>query len=178
MRRVPAADARPRFTSPQRARRTPALLRLLATAPAGAADAPPAAARSLKRRILRSVTNRAVNPLVRPLVERGALDPAWALLETRGRSSGRRRVVPVGNGLRGDTFWIVTEHGRHAHYVRNIEADPRVRVKVGGRWRAGTAHLTDDDPYVLMRRLRRPVNDALLLAVGTEQLVVRVDLDG
>ena len=53
-----------------------------------------------------------------------------------------------------------------------------MRVKVGGRWYRGTATiLPDDDPYERLRRLRRPVNDALLLAVGTEQLVVRVDLD-
>jgi deazaflavin-dependent oxidoreductase (nitroreductase family) len=153
------------------------LLRLLGTARSGDPDAPPAAARRAKRRVLRTFTNRAVNPIVRPLVERGALDPGWALLETRGRSSGEPRVVPLGNGLRGDTFWIVTEHGRHADYVKNIEAQPRVRVKAGGRWRTGTAHITDEDPYARMRRLRRPLNDAVLLAVGTEQLVVRVDLD-
>ena len=53
-----------------------------------------------------------------------------------------------------------------------------MRVKVGGRWYRGTAHLLpDDDPYERLRWLRRPVNDAMLLAVGTEQLVVRVDLD-
>jgi deazaflavin-dependent oxidoreductase (nitroreductase family) len=156
---------------------TPRLLRLLGTARAGDPDAPSAAARQAKRRVSRTIANRLVNPVVRPLVERGALDPGWALLETRGRTTGKPRVVPVGNGLRGDTFWIITEHGHHADYVRNLEADPRVRVKVGGRWRTGTAHVTDDDPYALMRRLRRPANDALLLAIGTEQLVVRVDLD-
>jgi deazaflavin-dependent oxidoreductase (nitroreductase family) len=156
---------------------TPALLRFLGTARSGDADAPAPAARRLKRRVFRTLTNRLVNPVVRPLVERGALGPGWALLETRGRTTGLPRVVPLGNGLRGDTFWIVTEHGRHADYVRNIQSDPRVRVKVGGRWRTGSAHITDEDPYERLRRLRRPVNDAMLLAVGTEQLVVRVDLD-
>ncbi len=152
-------------------------LRLLGTARSGDPDAPPPAVRDRKRAVSRFMSTRFVNPLVRPLVERGALDPAWALLETRGRVSGEPRVTPVGNGLRGDTFWVITEHGRHAHYVRNLEADPRVRVKAGGRWRTGTAHVTDDDPYTLMRRLRRPLNDAALLVLGTEQLVVRVDLD-
>jgi deazaflavin-dependent oxidoreductase (nitroreductase family) len=156
---------------------TPRLVHLLGTARSGDPDAPPAAVRHAKRRVVRPFTNRVVNPVVRRLVERGALDPGWALLETRGRRSGEPRVVPVGNGLRGDTFWIVTEHGRHADYVRNIEADPRVRVKAGGRWRTGTAHITDEDPYARIRRLGRPVNDAMLLAVGTEQLVIRVDLD-
>ena len=152
----------------------PSLLRVLGTGPAGEVST----LRAAKRRLVRPVTNRLVNPLVRPLLERGLLEPGWALLETRGRRSGRRRVVPVGNGLRDGVFWIVTEHGYHADYVRNILADPRVRVRVGGRWRNGRAQiLADDDPYARLRTLRRPVNDALLLAVGTEQLVIRIDLD-
>ena len=138
----------------------------------------PAPVRDAKRRAARFVTNRLVNPIVRPLIERGILTPAWALLETRGRRTGQPRRTPVGNGLRGDEFWIVTEHGRGADYVRNIEADPRVRVKVGDRWYEGSAEiLADDDPYERLRWLRRPLNDAALLAVGTEQLVIRVDLE-
>jgi deazaflavin-dependent oxidoreductase (nitroreductase family) len=153
------------------------LLRLLGTGAAGEPQAD-SAVRAAKRRVLRIVTNRLVNPIVRPLVARGPLARGWALLETRGRRTGLPRVVPIGNGLRGDTFWIVTEHGYHADYVRNIRAEPRVRVKVRGRWRSGTAHLLPhDDPYARLRALRRPLNDALLLAIGTEQLVVRVDLD-
>ena len=101
-----------------------------------------------------------------------------ALLETTGRKSGLPRSVPVGNGLRGDVFWIVTEHGYHADYVRNIQRDPRVRVKVGRSWHSGAAQiLPDDDPRERMRMLGRPVNDALVRMVGSEQLVVRVDLE-
>jgi deazaflavin-dependent oxidoreductase (nitroreductase family) len=155
----------------------PSLLRLLGTGPAGGPEAG-SRARAAKRRVVRPLTNRLVNPLVRPLVERGLLGAGWALLETRGRRSGKRRVVPVGNGLRDGVFWIVTEHGYQADYVRNILADPRVRVRVGGRWRSGRAQVVaDEDPYARLRRLRRPLNDALLLAVGTEQLVIRIDLD-
>ena len=156
----------------------PVILRLLGTARAGDGTAPPAGVRAVKRLVARTITNRVVNPVVRPLVERGALDPAWALLETRGRTSGQPRRVPVGNGLRGAHFWIVAEHGRHADYVRNIERDPRVRVKVGRRWHEGTAHLLDgDDPRARLRRLRRPLNDAGLILMASEMLVVRVDLD-
>jgi deazaflavin-dependent oxidoreductase (nitroreductase family) len=83
----------------------------------------------------------------------------------------------VGNGLRGDVFWVVTEHGWASDYVKNIQADPGVRVKVGRRWYEGTARiLPGEDPAAKLRELRRPVNDALLRAVGTEQLVIRVDL--
>lgn len=138
----------------------------------------PPAVRDGKRRAARFVTNRLVNPVVRRAIERGMLTPAWVLLETTGRRSGRPRRVPVGNGLRGDAFWIVTEHGYAADYVKNIQADPRVRVKIGKTWRTGTARiLPEEDPYARLRWLRRPVNDAALLAVGTEQLVIRVDLD-
>ncbi len=132
-----------------------------------------------KRGVAMFVTNRIVNPVVRPLIARGLWPRTHALLETTGRRSGKPRRTPLGNGLRGDAFWIVTEHGYHADYVRNIRAEPRVRVHVGGRWRHGTAHLLpDEDPYARLRMLRRPVNDAALLAVGTEQLVVRIDLSG
>lgn len=132
----------------------------------------------VKRRVSKWVTARLVNPIVRPLLERDLFPSTQALLETTGRRSGQPRRVPVGNGLRGERFWIVTEHGWAADYVRNIQKDPRVRVKVGRRWYTGTAHLLpDDDPRERLRWLRRPVNDSLLRMVGTEQLTIRVDLD-
>ena len=136
------------------------------------------ARRRTKRTVARFVTNRLVNPLVRPLIDRGLFPNTHALLETTGRRSGLPRRVPLGNGLRGDTFWIVTEHGYGADYVKNIQKDPRVRVKVGRRWREGTAEiLRDDDPYERIRWLGRPVNDAALRLVGTQHLTIRVDLE-
>jgi deazaflavin-dependent oxidoreductase (nitroreductase family) len=132
----------------------------------------------LKRRVATALTVRLVNPVVRRLANRGLAGRSVALLETTGRKSGQKRVTPVGNGLRGDVFWIVTEHGWAASYVKNIQADPRVRVKVGRRWRSGTAHiLPDEDPYARMRMLGRRLNDATVRLVGTEHLVIRVDLD-
>src|SRR3712207_3404670 len=131
-----------------------------------------------KRRAARFLTNRIVNPLVRRLLEVGLPAGGTALLETTGRKRGQPRRTPVGNGLRGDDFWIVTERGRHSSYVKNIEANPRVRVKVGRTWFEGTAHiLEDDDPYERLRWLKRPANDSMLRLVGTEHLVIRVDLD-
>lgn len=132
-----------------------------------------------KRIAARFVTNRLVNPLTRDLLERGLWPRTQALLETTGRRTGLPRRVPVGNGLRGESFWIVTEHGYAADYVKNIEADPRVRVKVGRDWHEGVARiLADDDPQARLRWLRRPVNDAMLRLVGTEQLTIRIDLEG
>jgi deazaflavin-dependent oxidoreductase (nitroreductase family) len=129
-----------------------------------------------KRRASTFLTVRIVNPVVRWAASRGLAGGSVALLETTGRKSGQKRVTPVGNGLRGREFWIITEHGWSSAYVKNIQADPRVRVKVGRRWMSGTATiLPDDDPYERMRRLKR-ANDAAVRLMGTQHLVIRVDL--
>ncbi len=131
----------------------------------------------LKRRLSRFATNRVVNPVVRRLLEAGVFPTTQALLETTGRKTGRPRRTPVGNGLRGDVFWVVTEHGNAADYVKNIRRDPRVRVKVGRRWLEGEARvLLEEDARQRLRELDRPVNDSLLRLVGTEMLVIRIDL--
>ena len=134
--------------------------------------------RARKRGLSKFASTKVLNPLVRPLLERGLFPRTHALLETTGRTSGLSRRVPVGDGLRGDTFWIVAEHGRASDYVKNMQADPRVRVKVGRRWRAGTAVLLpDDDVRARMRALQRPVNDAAVRIMGSDPLTVRIDLD-
>jgi deazaflavin-dependent oxidoreductase (nitroreductase family) len=131
-----------------------------------------------KRRLTTGLAVHIVNPLVRSAVSAGVAPRSIAILETTGRRSGEPRRTPVGNGLDGDTFWIVAEHGRRAAYVRNIEASPRVRVKVGGAWRRGTARLLDDDdPRERQRRIGRTLNAAVVRAMGTELLSVRIDLD-
>lgn len=132
----------------------------------------------IKRSIARFLTNRLVNPIVRPAIERGWFPPTQALLETTGRTTGRPRRTPVGNGLRDGVFWIVTEHGYASDYVKNIQKDPRVRIKLGRRWLSGVAEIVpNDDVAARLRMLSRPVNDAALRLVGTEHLTIRVDLD-
>lgn len=130
-----------------------------------------------KRTFTTALGTRIINPVVRLLVERGIAPPSYAILETTGRRSGQTRRTPVGNGLDGDTFWIVAEHGRRAAYVRNLQADPRVRVKARGRWRAGIAHIVpDDDARERQRTIGLRFNAAVVRAMGTELLTVRVDL--
>ena len=73
------------------------------------------------------------------------LVPTQTLLETTGRKSGQARRIPVGGLLEDGRFWLVSEFGERSQYVRNIVADPRVRVRVRGRWHSGTAHLLPED---------------------------------
>jgi deazaflavin-dependent oxidoreductase (nitroreductase family) len=96
---------------------------------------------------------------------------------TSGRRSGKARHTPVGNGQTDGTFWIVAEHGHHADYVRNIEAHPRVRVKIGHRWHEGTAHVLDGDDPIARQKLLDPLNARMVRTMGTALLTVRIDLD-
>jgi deazaflavin-dependent oxidoreductase (nitroreductase family) len=127
-----------------------------------------------------------INPLDKLAFALRKPPPGDALLETTGRRTGQARVTPVCDCLEGDTFWIVAQTGRDANYVRNIEADPRVRVRgsLSQRdWRAGTAHiLDDDDPEERVRSLSRGNRWRRLClqasaSVGTSPLTVRIDLD-
>jgi deazaflavin-dependent oxidoreductase (nitroreductase family) len=141
----------------------------------------------MKHRVIRVIQKYVLNPPVRALLAIGIAPPFYALLETTGRVSGKPRRTPVGNGLDGDTFWLITELGHQAHYVRNIQANPQVRVRVRQglrlRWRTGTARLVpDDDPKARQRAIsrRKPGRQLTALAVrtmGTELLTVRIDLE-
>ena len=129
---------------------------------------------ALKRRLASAGAHYLWNPIMRLIAGRPG---APALLETVGRKSGRLRRTPVGNGLQGDTFWIIAEHGRHSDWVRNIVANPRVRVKVNAAWRSGVACLMPNDDPIARQRSLDPVNARLVRFFGTELLTVRVDLD-
>ena len=131
-----------------------------------------------KRQLVTRLQVKLLNPPIRALAARG-LAPGVVLLETTGRKSGEPRRTPISNGLeRGsDTFWIVAEMGRRAGYVRNVEADPRVRIRLRGGWRSGTAHIVAGaDARERLRTLPR-LNAVGVRAMGTDLLVVRVDLD-
>ena len=133
---------------------------------------------SVKRSVVRTVQKYLINPPARLLIGRGLLRD-YVLLETIGRKSGRRRANPVGMKIDGDVAWMVSEHGRHADYVRNIEANPRVRIRHGRSWREGTAHLVDDDdPVARLHSLwGRRGNTPAVRAMGTSLLSIRIDLD-
>jgi deazaflavin-dependent oxidoreductase (nitroreductase family) len=127
-----------------------------------------------KRAVSTKLAKYVVNPLTRSVA---GYVPLWSLLETIGRKSGLPRRTPVGNGLEGNTFWLIAEHGHRASYVRNIKANPKVRVRVGGRWRNGTAHLMPEDDARARQHSMRRGNAALVRVMGTDLLTVRIDLE-
>jgi deazaflavin-dependent oxidoreductase (nitroreductase family) len=125
--------------------------------------------KALKRRIVHTAQRFAVNPVGRKL--------PVTMLETTGRKSGQPRLTAVGGRVVDDQFWMVSEHGEHSDYVRNIKADPKVRVRLGGQWRTGTAHLLPDDDAVARLSQLPGMNSAVVKLMGSELLTIRVDLD-
>jgi deazaflavin-dependent oxidoreductase (nitroreductase family) len=117
---------------------------------------------------------RAVQRLLNPVMRRL---PLQTVLETTGRTSGLPRRTPVGGKRVGGSFWLVSEFGERSQYVRNIKADPRVRVRIRGRWHTGTAHLMPDDDIAVRLRSLPLMNSAAVRAIGAGQLTVRVDLE-
>ncbi|HTQ92448.1 MAG TPA: nitroreductase/quinone reductase family protein [Streptosporangiaceae bacterium] len=132
--------------------------------------------RSRKYRVITTL-ERASNRLIRLALRAGVAPRAFALLETTGRRTGRARQTPVGNGLNGDTFWLVAAHGTQADYVRNLQAEPTVRVKAGGTWRSGTAVvLPGDDPAARSRSLPYQWDAAIGRMMASAPLTIRIDL--
>jgi deazaflavin-dependent oxidoreductase (nitroreductase family) len=112
------------------------------------------------------------NPALRGV---SAWMPGFAVLEVVGRKTGRPRQVNVGGRVIGDAFWFLAR--KDAHYVRNLEANPRVRIRFQGRWHDGVAHLMPDEsprPHLLHLNA---MNGAFLWLVGVDLMPVRVDLE-
>lgn len=125
--------------------------------------------RDLKRQLVHRVQRLVVNPVGRNL--------PVTMLETIGRKSGQPRKTAVGGKVIDNQFWMVSEHGDHSDYVRNIKANPAVRVRVGGKWRNGTAHLLPDDDAARRLSSLPRLNSAVVRLMGSDLLTIRVDLD-
>lgn len=145
-----------------------------------------ARSRRTKIAVVRTMQRWVINPLVRLLFRLGLNPLGLAILETRGRTSGLPRRTPVGNGRVGDDFWIIAEHGLRAGYVRNLLADPRVRVRLRVGWRYrwvdGVAEpLPGDDVLARQRAIirwhpLRMLNAMNVRVLGADLLTVRVRL--
>lgn len=68
----------------------------------------------------------------------------YAVLETTGWRTGRRRRKCVRAIRSGDTAYVVAIGGGLTGWVQNLLADPHVRLRHGRRWYAGTAHVVDE----------------------------------
>lgn len=66
------------------------------------------------------------------------------LLTTTGRKSGKKRVTPLQYELIGSDYYLGAARGLQADWVRNIQSDPHVDIRVGGRYIQGIAEIVTD----------------------------------
>jgi deazaflavin-dependent oxidoreductase (nitroreductase family) len=142
--------------------------------------------RRAKVLLIRVVQRYLLNPLFRLLLLVGVNPYGLVILETRGRVSGKIRRVPVGNGRKGDDFWIIAEHGSRAGWVHNVRHDPRVRIRLRVglryRWLDGIATVRpDEDALARQRKIiawhpLRALNAINVRVFGADLLAVHVQL--
>ncbi len=66
-------------------------------------------------------------------------------LTTTGRRSGQPREIEIWFTRLAGRYYLIAEHGERAQWVRNLRAEPRVRLRLGrrGRPRAARARVVD-----------------------------------
>jgi len=138
--------------------------------------------RPTKRRFEILIGRYTANPAMRALFKMGITPPGMALVETKGRKTGAVRRTPVNCMADGETLWLIAQHGGHAGWVLNLEADTNVRVRRGRRWQTGTAELLPDDDVKARTATfaKSPagkfVTAAMFRALETQPATVRIRL--
>jgi deazaflavin-dependent oxidoreductase (nitroreductase family) len=67
----------------------------------------------------------------------------YLYLTTIGRKSGLPREIEIWFVAFDSKYYILAEHRDNAHWVKNIRANPRVRVRVGEKSFDATARVLD-----------------------------------
>ncbi len=139
--------------------------------------------RPVKRRLEILAGRYTLNPLMRGMFKLGITPPGMALVETIGRRSGAARRTPIVCMRDGDCLWLIAQHGRHAGWVRNFEASPRVRVRLGRHWLTGTAELLPEDDVKARIRtfasspIGRAVTSATFRVLESQPVTARIQLE-
>ena len=76
----------------------------------------------------------------------------YLYLTTTGRKTGLPREIEIWFVAHAGRFYILAEHFHRTQWVKNILADPHVRVRINGREFAATARVLD---FVLRRVMMR-----------------------
>jgi deazaflavin-dependent oxidoreductase (nitroreductase family) len=71
-------------------------------------------------------------------------DEPFAYVTTTGRTSGLPREIEIWFAMVGSTIYLLSGNGERAHWVRNLQREPRTRVRIAGRTFGGRARFVDD----------------------------------
>ena len=82
------------------------------------------------------------------------------LLTTTGRKSGMKRVTPLQYEKIGADYYLGAARGIKADWVRNIQANPQVEIRVGAKQIHGAAEVVTDPArfadFIEIRLQRHP----------------------
>ncbi|KQU44240.1 oxidoreductase [Rhodococcus sp. Leaf278] len=123
------------------------------------------------------------NPIVNGLTSIGVTTSLVTDIETVGRKSGLARRVPVSASFDDTGAWLISQHGTRSGWGANITDEPRIRIRVGRRWRTGIATFVPDDDVALRarsfsnNRVLGRVIGAGFRALQTDPISVRVEYD-
>jgi deazaflavin-dependent oxidoreductase (nitroreductase family) len=59
-------------------------------------------------------------------------EPQYLYLTTKGRKSGLLREIEIWCTSRDECYYVIAEYST-SRWVRNLQADPRVKVRVGAK---------------------------------------------
>lgn len=143
----------------------------------------------LKPRLQRGVqvmAGRSINRVAVGVLRLGLPLPPYGpeqamVLETFGRVSGKRRLIPMGCLREGDRLLVVAEHGAEADWVRNALAAGSVKLWVAGRPRRAMVQLLDladpdGDPEAVLARMGNKVHAATVHTMASKPRVVSFSL--
>jgi len=89
------------------------------------------------------------------------------LLTTTGRKSGLKRVTPLQYEKIDDEYYLGAARGLQADWVRNIQANPQVEIRVGRKRIPGQAEVVTDvsrfADFLEVRLQRHPCMIGLLM---------------
>jgi len=106
------------------------------------------------------------------------------LLITTGRKSGLKRVTPLQYEKIGEDYYLGAARGLNADWVRNIQSNPQVELRVGVKHVQGTAEIITDPPrfadFLEVRLERHPRLIGLIMekAHGLPKRPSREQLEG
>jgi deazaflavin-dependent oxidoreductase (nitroreductase family) len=118
------------------------------------------------------------------LLSPAEVSEAFCYLTTTGRRSGRPHRIEIWFAAHGDTMYLMSGGRERADWVRNIQADGGVGMRIGTVEYRGTGRVveggTDDDArarQLLLAKYQPPGSDELE-SWGRSALPVAVDLEG
>ena len=107
---------------------------------------------------------------------------AFCYLTTTGRRTGQPHTIEIWFAAQGQTMYLMSGGREKADWVRNIQADGQVTVRVGNQSWPGVARVleADTDEDALTRRLLlgkyEPAGSDELESWGRSALPVAIDL--